>query len=160
MEYFQTILISVFSGVLTALFLYIVSLFIKEVLIPRYQKTIYKGIDVSGDWEGAHDMGNIGFTIKLVLSKNAHDLKGRVTFIKYSQDNNIKKVTDMLVSGEVWEGFVSLKCRTVSNKNLSFGSMLCKVGDHSLSGKYIFRNLAGDSSGIKDVDVYLHRKEA
>lgn len=160
MEYFQTILISVFSGVLTALFVYITSLFVKEVLIPRYQKEIYKGIDVSGDWEGSHDVGDVGFTIKLTLSQNAHNLKGSVTFIKYSQDNNIKKLTNMFVEGEVWEGFVSLKCRTVSNKNLSFGSMLCKVGDHSLSGKYIFRNLASDSSRIKDVDVFLHLKEA
>ncbi|EGQ9177313.1 hypothetical protein ACU440_004532 [Vibrio alginolyticus] len=160
MEHFQTIIISVFSGVLTALCVYIASLFIKEVLIPRYQKSVYRGIDVSGDWEGKHDLGYVGFELKLHLIQNAHDLQGRATFIKYSSDNDVIKVTDMRVEGEVWEGFVSLKCRTVSNKNLSFGSMLCKVGDHSLQGKYIFRNLAGDSSSITDVEVSLHRAEA
>ncbi|MFV8453386.1 hypothetical protein ACNO65_25515, partial [Vibrio campbellii] len=140
--------------------IYIMSIFIKETLIPKYQKTIYKGIDVSGDWEGCHDVGSVGFSVKLNLQQNAHDLKGTVIFIKTSQSSSKPKVTNMVVEGEVWEGFVSLKCRTVSNKNLSFGSMLCKVGDHSLKGKYIFRNLAGDSSSIKDLEVSLHRKEA
>lgn len=66
----------------------------------------------------------------------------------------------MSVIGEVWEGFVSLQCRTISNKNLSFGSMLCKIIDSSLQGKYVFRNLAGDGSDISNLNINLNRKNS
>lgn len=66
----------------------------------------------------------------------------------------------MNVVGEVWEGFVSIKSRTVSSKNLSFGSMLCKVCASTLKGKYIFRNLAGDASSISVQELNSKRKNA
>ncbi len=160
MEEFKTILLSVFSGVITALVIYLVSVFIKKIFLPWYQRFIYKGVDISGIWEGNHTRTeNVSIAVTLDLKQSAHDIIGTLTIIKIVDDAQ-KRVTSMSVIGEVWEGFVSLQCRTISNKNLSFGSMLCKIIDSSLQGKYVFRNLAGDGSDISNLNINLNRKNS
>jgi hypothetical protein len=72
-----------------------------------------------------------------------------------------EKITNMTVQGEIWEGFLSLKCRTISNKELSFGSALLKVNSSTLDGKYIFRNLvkAGDEIGAFNLLLVRHNEK-
>ena len=157
MDLLKVILIGVFSGVITTIVIYILNVIFKRILLPWYQAISYKGIDVSGSWEGNIDSKKdiIYFTGKLTLQQNAHDLIGSYVIVKY-ENEKVLKITSMKVSGTVWEGFVSLTCRTVSNKNLSFGSMLLKINDEQLNGHQIFRNLAGNSSGIMDMPLILN----
>jgi hypothetical protein len=159
-EEFKSILLSVFAGVITTISLYAASLFLKNVISPWYQRLIYKGVDVSGQWEGNHDYNeDLSFTATLNLEQNAHDISGTLTIIKL-RNGEQERITNMNVSGEVWEGFISLKCRTISRKHLSFGSILCKIIDSTLDGEYIFRNLAGNGSEISTVSLSLSRKNA
>jgi len=155
MEEIKTIFTSVFSGVITAALLYWFSLMVKNVIIPGYQRIAYKGIDLSGDWEGEYRHSElITFSFSLTLKQNAHDVKGSFNVLKLKNGQQ-EKITNMTVEGEIWEGFLSLKCRTVSNKELSFGSALLKVNAPELNGKYIFRNLVkvGDEIGAFNLDL-------
>ena len=46
------IVLGIVSGVLTATFLYILSLIFKNILIPWYQRIKYKGVELKGKWSG------------------------------------------------------------------------------------------------------------
>ena len=160
MKLLEIILIGVFSGVITSLIIYLLKLIFIKVLIPWYQELSYKGIDVSGSWNGKikSSQESVKFSAKLTLEQSAHNLSGTYVIVKYVNED-IYKITSMNVSGTVWEGFVSLTCRTVSNKNLSFGSMLLKINDGNLNGHQVFRNLAGNSSGILENSLKLTANE-
>ncbi|WP_156115081.1 hypothetical protein [Pseudomonas sp. ML96] len=159
MEAVLNMMIGVFTGVITTVLLYLTKLIIDKILLPWYQNLTYRGIDVSGVWEGEFSSSDTAnFTAKLTLDQSAHNLSGSYIVIKYINGEE-QKITSMSVSGEVWEGFVSLKCRTISNKNLSFGSMLLKINDSELNGHKVFRNLAGNGSGIVNRPIILKRTE-
>jgi hypothetical protein len=160
LELIKVILLGVFTGVITTICLYFVKVIIDKIILPWYQDFIYKGIDVSGVWEGKIIHSDIVyFSVKLSLKQNAHDLTGSYIVIKYKNDEE-EKITSMSVNGEVWEGFVSLKCRTVSNKNLSFGSMLLKINDSELNGSKVFRNIAGNGSKIVTLPIIIKKADS
>lgn len=159
MEELRSIFLSVFSGVVTAALLYWFTLTIRKIVIPAYQRLIYKGIDVSGDWAGEWQHSElIVFNFSLTLKQNAHELTGSFSVLKL-KDGKQEKITNMTVQGEIWEGFVSLKCRTISNRELSFGSALLKVNPAELNGKYIFRNLVKTGDEIGAFNLVLSRKQ-
>ena len=100
---------------------------------------------------------NVYWYVSLSFIQSAHSLNGAYTSLKY-------------VNGSVgschkhecfWRGmgrFVSLKYRTISNRNLSFGSMLLKINDSELKGQQIFRNLGTSGSEIINMEVQLKRE--
>lgn len=159
MEYSETIILGVASGVITSLFLYLLSIIFTRIILPWYQRLTYGGIDVSGEWIGKLK-GNkaVYWKATLNLKQSAHSLSGIYSIVKISQ-GNAGKTTHMKVSGEVWEGFVSLKYRTVSNRNLSFGSILLKINDSELKGVQASRNLAQTGSEIANLSLLLEREK-
>lgn len=160
MEELRSIFLSVFSGVVTAALLYWFTLTITRIVIPAYQRVIYKGIDVSGDWTGEYQHSDpLVFNFSMTLKQNAHELTGTFNVLKLISGKQ-EKITSMTLQGEIWERFISLKCRTISNRELSFGSALLKVNPTELNGKYIFRNLvkAGDEMGALNL-VLSPKKE-
>lgn len=158
MEELRTIALGVFAGVVTSALLYIFGLIFSRILVPWYQKVIYKGVDVSGEWTGTIDHSQrVHWSVKLDLEQNAHDLKGTYTSVRYVNDEE-RNLSTMNVTGEVWEGFVALKCRTISNRNLSFGSMLLKVNPNELTGHQIFRNLGRSNNEIFHKELTFQRR--
>ncbi len=156
---FENILLGVVAGVITSILLYWFSLILIRIIIPWYQRTTYKGIDVSGEWVGkVTGTENVFWNVTLNITQNAHALVGTMTTVKYIKSIE-DRITSMNVSGEVWEGFVSLKCRTVSSKNLSFGSMLLKINDSELRGIQIFRNLSKAGPEIVNMEILLKPSE-
>jgi hypothetical protein len=160
MEELRVIFLSVFSGVLTAALLYWFTLTFKRIVIPAYQRVAYKGIDVSGEWNGEHKHSeSLSFNLSMTLKQNAHEVTGAFNVFKFT-DGKQDKITNMTVQGEIWEGFISLKCRTISNRELSFGSALLKVNPTELNGKYIFRNLVKSGDEIGAFNLVLSRKNS
>jgi hypothetical protein len=160
MEYSETILLGVVSGVITSFILYWLAVTFTRIILPWYQRIIYKGIDVSGEWVGklkAKGNDDVHWDVSLNLKQSAHSITGMYTAVKYVKGCE-NRVTNMSVSGEVWEGFVSLQCRTISNRNLSFGSMLLKINDSELKGQQIFRNLVQAGPEIVNMELALIRE--
>lgn len=158
MDEILTVLLGVFAGVVTSALLYVLGLIFTRIMLPWYQKVIYKGVDVSGEWSGTiNHAERRRWSVTLNLEQHAHELKGTYTSISYLNGEE-RKVSTMNVSGEVWEGFVALKCRTISNRNLSFGSMLLKVNSGELTGHQIFRNLGSGSSEIFHKELTIQRR--
>ncbi|PQJ84548.1 hypothetical protein [Aliivibrio sifiae] len=141
MEDFKVVLLSVFSGVLTSVVIYWFSLTMSKIILPWYRNLMYHGVDVSGEWKGrSYLKEDVFFELSLSLEQTANDITGVYTSSKY-RNGDLESTSVMKVKGALWEGFLSLNCRTVSNKRLSFGSMLLKVDSDRLRGKQLFRNL-------------------
>lgn len=157
MNHSQTIFFGVASGVITSFVLFWLTITFTRIVLPWYQRVIYQGVDVSGEWTGKIvGAEGVYWSISMTVKQSAHSIRGTYTAIKYISGKE-NRVTNMSISGEVWEGFVSLKCRTISNKNLSFGSMLLKVNDSELKGVQVFRNFATTSNEILNMHVAFQR---
>jgi len=53
-ESFSTFWIGILSGVVASFFFYLLSLLVKNTIIPEIRNTIYKGPDLSGEWTVFH----------------------------------------------------------------------------------------------------------
>jgi hypothetical protein len=140
------IFLGVISGVLTALLLFFAVWAFNSGISPWYQKFIYKGVDIAGAWSCKKEVAaGITFTWHMNLKQSAHRVTGEMVIIKRATDGR-EDVAQLSLKGELWEGFLNATLRSKDRTRLSFGSMLCKVtgGGRSITGKYIYRNLAND----------------
>ncbi|MGI2107226.1 hypothetical protein ACRN9A_19040 [Shewanella frigidimarina] len=145
----QTIFLGVVSGLVATGFAVMLSKIFNQVLIPWYQAKIYKGVDISGVWEGSIESNNDkSWGCTLELEQNAHNIVGTYTTVSYYKGEQ-QRISVMDVNGEVWEGYISLKCRTKSNRNLSFGSMLFQINNQEIVGHQVFRN--NSKYKVKDI---------
>lgn len=159
MEEIKIILLSVVAGIITTFAIYLISLMIKNILIPWYLCINYKGIDISGEWAGDFiAKSGSKFNCTLLIKQNAHDISGNFNIVKKMESGN-STVSNLSIKGEVWEGFLSLSCRTISNRNLSFGSMLLKINSSELNGSVLLRNLAGDGINIESLPIIFVSKD-
>jgi len=142
----ESIFIGVISGILTAILIYAVSWLWVKVLTPKYQNFRYQGADISGSWFAEYnDEGNkVRSTFSAVLTQNAHKVTGSLQFSFVSPDRKFS--IDYNVSGEYWEGYLNLMCRSKDRKVFSHASMFLKLinGGTGLLGQFCFRNAFED----------------
>ena len=148
MEPYQTIILGAVSGVITAIALFLLKELWLKSLLPLYQKHRYQGADISGSWaaEYVHDASETthSFSFSLVLTQNAHKVTGSMHFT-----NTIPEVTfstDYTLTGEYWEGYLTLNARSKDRKLFSHGSMFLKLTHNgkNLDGYFAFRNALKD----------------
>ena len=154
-EILSTISIGVFTGILTAVFLVWFKNTFYKIIIPWYLDTIYKGSDVSGEWSGKMKISKQEYDVSLSLKQKAHLVKGN--FSATSDDPDARRnVTLMTCEGELWEGYLSLTCRSIDKKDLSFGSILLKIKGKELSGKQVFRDLSRSPNDVFSSNISFH----
>jgi len=159
METTTTIVLGVVSGILTTAFLYMLSRFFTVVLLPWYQRVKYEGVDLNGTWTGkVIDSDEIVFPFRLILDQNAHELTGTATLDK-SKAMDGDPATTYSLSGNAWEGYVTLNYKSVDKTRLSFATSLLRVvrGGRKLEGYFIFRDLRHDE--IRERVLYFERVE-
>jgi hypothetical protein len=150
----EPIIVGVFAGVLSSALIFILSKIWLRILLPWYQKIIYKGIDIETTWVADFGEGAKS-NFELTLKQNAHDLTGHALVIKESGEKLLFKA-----KGSVWEGYISLSMKTVDRKRLSFANILLKVcnGGSKLEGKLTFRNMSDDA--VSSSGLHLVREKA
>jgi len=148
----QNILMGVVTGVLTAVLLFLVKEFWSKTLIPLYQKVKYQGADVSGSWfaEFPSDDGSVS-KFSLTLNQNAHNITGSMHFVFTSSEKNY--TIDYNLSGEYWEGYLQLNCRSKDRKRYSHASSFLKLinGGTGLLGSFSFRNVMTDNVDMQTI---------
>jgi len=145
MEIEKTILIGVISGVITAVILFLVKRFFTNTIIPLYQRVKYQGADISGSWFAEYKGDdNSKSTFSIVLQQNAHIVTGSIQFSHNGPEKNYN--VDYKVSGEYWEGYLNLLCRSKDRKVFSHASAFLKLinGGTGLLGNFSFRNAETD----------------
>jgi len=140
------IFIGVLSGIVTALLIFSASWIFKNGIAPWYQRLIYKGVDISGDWIFIEPISdNSQRTWRMSLNQSAHKVYGDLSIIRKYPDGK-ELISNLTLRGELWEGFLNAALRSKSRKRLSFAAALLKVtgGGETISGQYILRNLQND----------------
>lgn len=148
MSIFETIILGVITGIITAVILFLLNKLITLWLIPLYQEWRYQGADVAGTWfADLNDQTDATVRTKysLNLIQKAHTLSGTLHFEFKSEQKNF--ATDFYVTGEYWEGYFTMTFKSADHKRFSRASMVMKLvdGGGAMAGHFSFRNVAEDS---------------
>lgn len=125
---YESIFVGVFSGLLTAIGLYVGAKLLKNSLVSWYQQKTYQGVNVSGKWHWCVEGQQ---TIQLELKQVARTLEGTYTIV-YTEDRPNGTIHTYTVRGEIVDRFVQLTLR--NNDMTKLGAMvylLEVVGDGS-----------------------------
>ncbi len=139
-------MLGVISGILTACALFLIKEFWLKILVPWYRSFRYQGADISGGWFAEYTEENTGVksTYSVVIQQNAHRITGSMqcSFVSPERKFNI----DYNLSGEYWEGYLNLACRSKDRKIYSHASMFLKLvnGGSGLLGQFCYRNVFED----------------
>lgn len=155
MSTFQTILLGVAAGVITAISLFLFKEFWLKSILPFYQKVKYQGADISGAWEKEYeaDNGESKSSFSITLSQNAHKIKGTMDFVNIKGDKKVHG--NFNLTGEYWEGYLTLNARTTDRKKFSSGTMFLKLTNNgkNLDGYFCFRDAASDVVTSKKLEL-------
>ena len=160
MTIIETVFLGIVSGILTTASLYLVGLLFTKHLIPWYQKITYKGVDISGTWvaqltskNGTHGK------LEMNIRQNAHNLKGEITIVQGRDIDDLSQVINLYMSGNIWEGFMTLNQQSKDRSRLSYSISLLQVlnGGISLKGVYCFRSIRTEK--IESQNIKWVRKE-
>jgi len=141
----DSIVLGVISGVLTAAFIFLLKEFWVKILMPWYQSFKYQGADISGSWYAEYSSeDSIKTTYSVTLNQSAHKITGSMQFTFVSPERKFN--IDYNLSGEYWEGYLSLACRSKDRKVYSHASMFLKLvnGGSGLLGQFCYRNVFED----------------
>jgi hypothetical protein len=145
MTIFETVILGVFSGVLAATVIFILKELWVKTLFPLYRKVKYQGADVSGSWGKEFQYENgVEATFSLNIVQGAHNLDGSMLFVYKSPERCFQ--VDYITSGEYWEGYVNISCRSKDRKKFSQGNLFLKLIENgkSLEGQFSYRNSIED----------------
>lgn len=136
----ESIIFGVISGVLTAATLFLLKEFWVKTLVPWYQGIRYKGADISGSWSANYDEEGTKTTFSVVLTQQAHRIDGSMQFSFISSEREVNLNYDL--SGEYWEGYLNLSCRSKDRKIFSHGSLFLKLINNGsgLLGQFSYRH--------------------
>lgn len=135
------VVLGVVTGVLTSGLLWAAKSLWTKSIEPYLSKVRYRGLDVSGPWTAIDLNETAAIRFSMDLKQSAHALHGTCMMELYSRDNEFKVMLD--VTGDLWEGYISLTLKPKDRKISSYSVALLKVagGGVALVGGHLFRNV-------------------
>ncbi len=134
-----SILTGVFSGILTSTIIWVFMKLIYKVFIPWYQNSIYRGINISGQWTSKLSFGG-GVKVEqfIELKQKGHKIVGLVTSRNYIP-NREDETSILSVKGEIFDNYVDIEYRIDDRRFIGRGSILLKVieGGSRLEGSLL-----------------------
>lgn len=167
MTTFQTIILSVISGIATTMIIYTIVTTLKKIVIPWYQNVTYKGINISERWFCLPL--NYNQEIQLEIKQHASNLSGNAILItkksNEDDDNEYRTIThyedlrNFILSGQINDRFVQIVLQYNDNQRIGLCNLLLEVrGDgRTMRGVHSFYNVA--SYTINSVDVIFFRSK-
>lgn len=150
-----SISVGVLSGVVTAVFLWIVRRFFMDTVLPFYQRSIYQGTDLTGTWGlESTELDGSKLSVDLELTQSAHKLSGFLTISLIESDDQ-RFSAKYICQGEYWEGYLTLLCRTSSRKRYSTGTLNLKLaaGAHSLQGAMALGHFVNEDVNVRVITL-------
>ncbi len=143
----ESIMLGVVSGVVTAALIYLLGLLYKNQILPWYRSVTYKGVDISGAWVAhVEEQDNLKAKFDLYLDQKAHQLSGSAVIIQGANLEKPASTVNMVVTGSIWEGFITLNMQSRNRARLSYSTSLLRVvnGGIRLEGSYLYRSIQTD----------------
>jgi hypothetical protein len=124
---FESLLIGVVSGIITAAIIHLLVLLFNKVLLPWYRQFVYRGVDIQGKWEENLDFGNGNTQIMTIeLSQEAHAIAGSITIVK-STNKQITRTEMMLLKGTVKDRLFNGTIIPVDKKRVGISTILLEI---------------------------------
>ena len=154
-----TIVLGIVSGIITTVLLFLAGNSFTKIIIPWYQKIVYHGVDLNGEWKSeiqkddGKDDGSE--TFRLNLMQNANTISGELTYLRFKKEETREVFYSM--SGSVWEGYLTLNMKSKDRRVIAYSTSLLKIerGGHELKGYHCFRNFRTDQ--VESVDLLYKR---
>lgn len=151
----QEIFIGVFSGILTTVIIFIITIMFQRIFIPWYQGIIYRGVILQGKWIAVNGKDEKD-TFTLFLEQVSHKLTGSLTIVQERKASGVLSST-YNVNGETFDGFVVLTLRSIDSRQTGLASIVAKVvgGGKKLETKITFNNMYTEN--LITIDINFHR---
>ncbi len=150
---FYTIIIGIISGILTTILIRAFLIFFKETVLPWYQIQVYRGVNISGKWQGTQEREERGsFKFILKLNQKAHNLTGTFSSIDEYPDKSTG-YHQFSVEGTISDGWVLLAYKENDKSSFGLGSLLLQVrnGGKELNGAIMFLKTKTATIGTDNV---------
>ena len=141
MEIGESIIIGVFTGVLSAMIIGATNIIYKNMILPWFQVKVYKGVLLEGCWNGFMQIGAVKWGMKLVIKQKGSKVSGELT-AKSNNPDAQKKETDMTFEGNIYDGYLIISCVVKDPRDISFGAMILRIKNKRMTGRQIFRDLS------------------
>jgi len=131
-----SIFIGVLSGVISATLIWITINLFSKVFIPWYQQSVYRGIDISGEWTSTKEyLGRVIVNQTIQVFQKGHLISG-VLVSRNKIPSKGEDTTSFSIEGEVFDNYVDIEYKAADNKFIGRGSFLLKVkeGGDKLAG--------------------------
>lgn len=131
----------VLAGVLTSALIWLTGSLWTRSVEPYLIGLRYRGIDIAGPWT-AIDIGPENASrFSMDLRQTAHSVRGTCMLEHYSAENEFKVMLEL--TGDLWEGYISLTHKPSDRKISSYSVGLLKVsgGGTGLEGIHLYRNV-------------------
>jgi hypothetical protein len=124
-----TVFIGVFSGILTAIFIWGSIQVFNKIITPWYQQTIYRGINISGSWAAKYEfLGNVIVEQSIEIKQKGHLISGAIVS-RNKIPSKGEDLTTFIIKGEIFDNYVDVEYRINDKKYIGRGSLLLKVKD-------------------------------
>jgi len=132
------IFISVFSGVLSAAFLYIFSIYFNKIIIPWYRNLKYKGLDISGKWIEIHNYEDLFIQeSEITLMQYTENVEGNIVLAKrHKNSKDIFEIKSFKFKGEFNNNFLNITCWNTDHKQIGTTNylLLIKLDGRTMQG--------------------------
>jgi len=159
----ESMLISVFlgavSGIFTTAVVYIISIIVKDKILPWYRAFKYEGLDVSGEWKIAQDFDDSAETGIVELTQKADKLEGSWTITITNKKTKESELKMFSLNGSIEDRFVILTTKNSNNRQIGMGTILLEaVGNgYELIGCETWYSV--ENKEIKSDDITFIRKK-
>ena len=156
----ESIILGVFTGVVTSAALVIIGQIFYKIFIPWYQSIIYKGINISGEWtyEMNFDSGNKSHFFAKIYQKAGY-IECTITEAKTVANSNKTEARVFKYKGKLVDRLLTLTGRDTSERNFGVYTFLLEIkgGGKTMEG-FTSRYCLTDHI-IKGTEIVWVRKE-
>lgn len=135
-------LLGIFTGVIATVLCAILGSIIKYIIIPLYQRIIYRGVFLGGVWVGEKTSPRGKFGFKFELKQIGYKVIG--TFFSFDEYSNKKRSRSYILTGEIEHNHLILKYKNSTTNQIGLGGFLFEIldGGDALLGSMMFLQTA------------------
>lgn len=166
-EVYSATILGTLAGVLSAFVVYVLVIIYREVVLPRIETMIYKGIYLNGQWkqDKAYDedvdessgMERDHDVFIMSLTQNGNRITGEFTLLFHREGQS--SAGTYSVRGEVIDGYLVATMKTTNRQQSSQAAGLFKVvaNGTTLMGVLVYK--AARHNNVERIELELNRAQ-
>lgn len=127
----ETIILGCVSGILTTLFIFLLSTLFTNTFLPWYRHAMYRGIKIDGSWHAI----KLGQKTLLELTQSCEKIEGKATIhithsalpVTIVENLQLDDIRTFDVKGEVFERFLRLTLTHTDKKRIGLTTYLLQI---------------------------------